>query len=90
MFGKELTSTRLGLWSVLPKDMPTKNQKDPVHLQSVQNTTIHHISANMYNRLIVMKTHSTLYLRESKQGAKQNIQYSEQNLVNSTCMHVLF
>ena len=27
------TSTRLGLWSVLPKDTPTKNSADPVRLE---------------------------------------------------------
>ena len=27
------TSTRLGLWSVLPKDTPTKNPEDPVRLE---------------------------------------------------------
>ena len=27
------TSTRLGLWSVLPKDTPTKNSEDPVRLE---------------------------------------------------------
>ena len=26
------TSTRLGLWSVLQKDIPTKNPEDPVRL----------------------------------------------------------
>ena len=27
------TSSRLGLWSVLPKDTPTKNPEDPVRLE---------------------------------------------------------
>ena len=28
------TSTRLGLWSVLPKDTPTQNPEDPVRLET--------------------------------------------------------
>ena len=45
-------SSILGLWSVLPKDTPTKNPEDTVQLEPGVSTTLYFYATKEHDRMV--------------------------------------